>query len=74
LSEQRVDRAPQQLFKFESSDLLFDCIPARCFDVASDGQRFYVTQSIRGPELRPVTQINLVLNWLEELRLKVPVQ
>jgi eukaryotic-like serine/threonine-protein kinase len=66
--------APRQLFEFESTDFGFDCVPARCFDVAPDGQRFYVTQSVRGPAVPAVTQVNLVLNWFEELRAKVPMQ
>jgi serine/threonine protein kinase/WD40 repeat protein len=39
-------------------------------DVAPDGQRFLMTQSVE-PE-QPSTKINLVLNWFEELKRKVP--
>jgi hypothetical protein len=45
----------------------------RCYDVAPDGQRFYVTQTTAAPSLPPVTHINLVLNSFEELKAKVPV-
>jgi hypothetical protein len=46
--------------------------PGRCDDVAPDGQRFYVTQTPTPPPRPVVTHINLVLNWLEELKAKVP--
>ena len=39
------------LFEFDASSLLFNCTPVRCYDVSSDGQRFYVTRC--GPP-RPV--------------------
>ena len=39
------------------------------YDVAPDGQRFLMIQNV---ELeRAATQINVVLNWLEELKQKV---
>ena len=66
--------APRQLFEFDRNDLDFECVPARCFDVGLDGQRFYVTQSVRGPTVPAVTHVNLVLNWFDELRAKVPIQ
>ena len=39
------------------------------YDVASDG-RFLMVQSVE-PE-RAATQINIVLNWFEELKQRVP--
>jgi len=45
----------------------------RCYDVAPDGQRFYVVQTPTLPPPPVVTQINLVLNWFEELKSKVPI-
>ena len=41
------------------------------FDVSPDGRRFLMIQPT-APE-RPVTQINVVINWFEELRQRVPV-
>jgi hypothetical protein len=44
----------------------------RCYDVARDGQRFSV---VRRPTPTPppvVTHVNLILNWFEELKAKVP--
>jgi Tol biopolymer transport system component len=40
------------------------------YDVTADGQRFIMVKS--GEKLAPVTQINLVLNWFEELKRRVP--
>ena len=37
----------------------------------SDGQRFLMIQNVE-PE-QPATQINVVLNWFEELKRRVPV-
>ena len=42
------------------------------YDVSPDGQRFLMVQS-SGPEQTP-TQIRVVLNWLEELKQRVPVK
>ena len=42
------------------------------FDVAPDGQRFYAVQHQAAPPPAPVTHVNLILNWFEELRAKVP--
>ncbi len=64
---------PRRLFEV-ADDLPFACIPVRCYDVAPDGQRFYVTQARMPPPPPVVTHINLVLNWLEELKAKVPVR
>ena len=40
--------------------------------MAPDAQRFLMIQSVE-PE-QPATQINVVLNWFEELKKKVPVK
>ncbi len=42
------------------------------YDVAPDGQRFLMIQPVE-PE-QPATQINVVLNWFEELKRRVPVR
>jgi serine/threonine-protein kinase len=41
------------------------------FDVSPDGRRFLMIQPT-APE-RPATQVNVVINWFEELRQRVPV-
>ena len=46
--------------------------PVTSYDVAPDGQRFVMVGN--GPEVvaQPVTRINIVLNWVEELERLVP--
>jgi eukaryotic-like serine/threonine-protein kinase len=43
------------------------------YDVSSDGQRFLMLKSVE-QEGAASTQINVVLNWFEELKQKVPVE
>jgi len=63
---------PRSLFEFDPSNLFLRGGPVRCYDVAPDGQRFYAMQA-RNPAPPPmVTHINLVFNWFEELKAKVP--
>jgi hypothetical protein len=65
---------PQILFDFHLGDLGFMCTTIRCYDVAPDGQRFYGVQALTQPPPPPViTHINLIHNWFEELKTKVPV-
>ncbi len=42
------------------------------YDVSLDGQRFLMVQA-EEPD-QAATQINVVLNWLEELKQRVPVK
>jgi serine/threonine-protein kinase len=67
----RIGR-PHVLFQFDSRDLRLRCNPLRCYDVAPDGQRFYGTQSRTAPPPPSVTHINLIQNWFDELKAKVP--
>jgi hypothetical protein len=64
--------SPRPLFPFLGSDLRFYSTPFPGYDVAQDGQRFFVTQTVPSPPVRPVTQVNIVLNWFEELKAKAP--
>jgi hypothetical protein len=43
-----------------------------CYSVAPDGQRFFAIQAVKAEPRPPVTQINLVQNWLAEVEAKVP--
>ncbi|MBI2819587.1 MAG: PD40 domain-containing protein [Acidobacteria bacterium] len=43
------------------------------YDVSPDGQRFLMLKPVESPASAP-TQINVVLNWFEELKQKVPVE
>jgi hypothetical protein len=63
---------PRSLFEFDPRDLALACTPLRCYDVAPDGQRFYARQARNPPPPPVVTHINLVQNWFEELKAKVP--
>jgi Tol biopolymer transport system component len=65
---------PRPLFQYDPSELQMHCMPTRCYDVSPDGQRFYVVQATQPPPPPVVTHINLVLNWFEELKAKVPVR
>jgi Tol biopolymer transport system component len=46
-------------------------VPIQNYDVSPDGQRFLMLKSIGSTEAAP-TQINVVLNWFEELKRRVP--
>jgi len=72
-SPPRIGR-PQTLFEFDPGDFHFSCLPSRCYDVALDGQRFYAMQARRRPPPPVVTHVNLMLNWLEELKARAPVK
>jgi serine/threonine-protein kinase len=63
---------PHVLFEFDMRDLMLACIPVRCFEVAPGGQRFYGVQRRTPPPSPGVTHINLIQNWFEELKAKVP--
>jgi serine/threonine-protein kinase len=62
----------RRLFDFDPASLQFACAPVRCYDVSPDGQRFYARQYGAAPPPPVVTQVNLVQNWFEELKAKVP--
>jgi Tol biopolymer transport system component len=64
--------APRPLFGF-GPDLHFASGTVRSHDVAPDGEHFYVVQSRPSVPLPPVTHVNLIQNWFEELKAKVPV-
>ncbi len=74
-----VDITTEPAFRAGTPRLLFEAGyegPRRVlyganYDVSSDGQRFVMVQA--GQEQQePVTQINVVLNWFEELKRLVP--
>jgi dipeptidyl aminopeptidase/acylaminoacyl peptidase len=67
----RIGR-PRPLFPFDAGELLFASDPLRAYDVSSDGLRFYVTRQMARSSPPVVTHINLILNWFEELKAKVP--
>lgn len=72
-SPPRIAR-PRRLFEFAGGDLPFAFGQVRCYDVAPDGQRFYTVQWRTPPPAPVVTHVNLVLNWFEELKARVPAK
>jgi hypothetical protein len=46
--------------------------PGVAYDVSADGQRFLMVKETE--RAQSTAQINVVLNWLEELKRRVPVQ
>ena len=48
--------------------------PFPVYDLTADGQRFVMVQhaALKGSEAEP-DRINIVLNWFEELKERVPV-
>jgi len=63
---------PRLLFNFRKDELVLACAPSRCYDVARDGQRSYAVQQQTPSRPPPVTHVDVVLNWFEELKAKVP--
>ena len=51
---------------------LVDSNPVPGFDVSPDGRRFLFAQDPDTPPPPPPDQIHIVLNWVEELKAKVP--
>ncbi len=62
---------PHPLFEFDQERLQLWGAPLRSYQVGSDG-RFYGVESITPPTAPVVTHINLITNWFEELKAKVP--
>jgi dipeptidyl aminopeptidase/acylaminoacyl peptidase len=61
-------------FSFELPKLLFEGdylnVSGRSYDVSPDGQRFLLLKSSEEPSRQ--TQLNVVTNWFEEVKRKVP--
>lgn len=72
-SPPRIGR-PHALFALDTPDDFpwFTCAPYRCYDVAADGQGFYAVQTPNYRRPPAVTRINLLLNWFDDLKAKVP--
>ena len=67
-----VDVSPEGDPFLSRPKVLLEGISWRSFDVSPDGRRFAVIEvgeAVRGP-----TQLNLVLNWAEELKRLVPTE
>lgn len=70
-SPPRVGR-PHPLFVFDNRQFYAACPVVRCFDVSADGRRFFGVQARIPTPPTPVSHINLITNWFEELRVKAP--
>jgi hypothetical protein len=72
-----VDITTQSSFSAGNPRVLFQgeyvlaSAPVTNYDVSPDGQRFLMVKPVESAETAP-TQINVVLNWFEELKQKVP--
>jgi serine/threonine-protein kinase len=65
---------PRPLFQFDPRLLGFVMTPTRAYDVALDGSRFYAIRTEPAVARPPVGYVNLITNWFEELKAKVPVK
>jgi serine/threonine-protein kinase len=72
-SAPRIGR-PRTLFTFDNGEVNLACATVRCFDVAPDGQRFYGVKVRTPPPPTPVTHIELITNWFQDLRAKAPAR
>jgi serine/threonine-protein kinase len=62
---------PRPLFDLSGTALENgSCWPTRCYDVAPDGQHFFAVVYPASGTAPPATHINLVLNWLDEVKEK----
>ena len=71
-----VDVSTTSEFKAGAPRLLFEgpylaSVPVRSFDVTPDGQ--FIMVRTQDPPDQPVTRVNVVLGWAEELKRRVPV-
>ncbi len=66
-----VDVQAEPSFTATRPRLLFEGQYGNDFDVAPDGQRFLMIQESVQDSAAP-QQINVVLNWFEELKQRVP--
>jgi serine/threonine-protein kinase len=65
---------PRRLFDVATANLAFYSFHVRAYDVAPDGQRFFVLQNQPLSPGPVVTHINVILNWFELLTSKVPIK
>lgn len=61
---------PRLLFEAKP-DEYSNTTPIRSWDVSHDGQRFLLAR-LEEPKDKPVSQLQIVLNWTEELRRRAP--
>jgi hypothetical protein len=64
-------------FRAGKGRLLFEgpyarSVPVRSYDIAADGRRFLMVLPAEKKMSEPPTQVTIVLNWIEELKHRVP--
>jgi serine/threonine-protein kinase len=65
---------PRRLFEFRNNELQGHCGTARCYAVTPARDAFLMRKRAPAEPPAPVTHVELVQNWLEELKAKVPVK
>jgi len=63
---------PRWLFNYDGDETCFAAQPVNCYSVAPDGRHFYTVAGPRPPSPPAVRHINIIHNWFEELKAKVP--
>jgi len=63
-------QTPRLLFEGSYRDSPFSLVSN--YDISPDGQRFVMVKEASDEGERSATQINVVLNWFEELKRLVP--
>jgi hypothetical protein len=75
--ETKTQPGSQPIFSAGTTRMLFEGsyvasgVAANNYDVTADGQRFLMVKPVAQQSAAP-TQINVVLNWFEELKRRVP--
>jgi hypothetical protein len=65
---------PRALFDIEPGTNGFGGAPNITFAVARDGEHFFTMAGPKTPPPLPVTHINIIPNWIAELKGKVKVR
>jgi hypothetical protein len=72
----KVDISPGQNLSAGTPKLLFEFAATgsslvRIYDITPDGRRFLIREK-KNYDLPPVTELNIVRNWFEELKRRSP--
>ena len=69
----RIGR-PRTLFEFDGSTLQLASGVTRSYDLSANGERFYAVQTRPAAPAPPITHVDVIMNWLEDLKQKVPIR
>jgi hypothetical protein len=67
-------RKPRLLFEPLYANNAINASLSPDYSVSADGQRLLMLRLVDQPQAAPLTQINVVVNWFEELKERVPVR